>query len=437
MSGVMEPALLTTEYMVKNFIFIPALLICSQSVFSQRILKGRVMSEETKKPIPSVSVFLDNTSIGAVTNEQGLFTLNPVPAEKFRLVATSVGYETFDSLVNPRLLPKEFIILLKTKPEELQAFEVVPPDPDGWKKWGKVFTDIFIGTTPRSHDCKLVNPEVIKFRLHADNTLTAYSKEPLEIMNYDLGYEIKYRLEEFDYNFNTRLVNYSGYAFFKDLALSHPKRARKYEEERLETYTGSLLHFMRAFYLNKLDDEGFEMRSLGNISNPEKDRAKKMFSLHKDSVILDTTSNAVYIPQPAIGSSTPPYIETSTVMTVDSTDYFRKMLLQPDSVISHQPVSGDSIGFAADSLIAGLYFPDSLEVSYKLKGIPNGYRALSKEHKQETHPVSQFVFVHKRPVYVLSNGYHYNPYDLKVTGYWAWWENISTLLPFDYLPAKR
>ncbi len=294
----MEPALLTTEYMVKNLIFISALLICSQSIFSQRIVKGRVISEETKKPLPSVSVFLDNTSIGAVTNEQGLFTLNQVPSGKFRLVATSVGYETYDSLMDPHSPLRDLIIVLKTKPEELQAFEVVPPDPDGWKKWGKVFTDIFIGTTPRSNDCKLVNPEVIKFRLSADNTLTAYSKEPLQIMNYDLGYEIKYKLEEFDYNFNTRLVNYSGYAFFKDLALSHPKKARKYEEERLETYTGSLLHFMRAFYRNKLDDEGFEMRSLGNISNPEKDRAKKMFSLHKDSVIIDTTSNAILYSYP-------------------------------------------------------------------------------------------------------------------------------------------
>ena len=121
---------------------------------------------------------------------------------------------------------------------------------------------------------------------------------------------------------------------------------------------------------------------------------------------------------------------------VDSTDFFKKLLLLPDSVISHQLIVGDSIGFAADSMIAGLYYQDSLEVSYKLKGMAPAYRALSKEHKHETYPVSQFVFVNKRPVYVLSNGYHYKPYDLKITGYWAWWENMSTLLPYDYLPKR-
>jgi hypothetical protein len=66
--------------------------------------------------------------------------------------------------------------------------------------------------------------------------------------------------------------------------------------------------------------------------------------------------------------------------------------------------------------------------------IPERYRHLNKDHKNETFPVSEFVFVNGRPVYILNSGYHYKPYDLKITGYWAWSENISTLLPFDYRP---
>jgi hypothetical protein len=97
-------------------------------------------------------------------------------------------------------------------------------------------------------------------------------------------------------------------------------------------------------------------------------------------------------------------------------------------------ISSDSVGFAADSSIAGFYFQDSLEVSYKLKEIPARYRALSKAHKNETYPVSQFVFVYKRPVYVHVNGYYYKQYYLKVTGFWAWSECMATRLPFDYVP---
>jgi hypothetical protein len=417
----------------QNFFFL-LLTLVSLTANAQKGLTGNVFSQETKQPLPSVSVYLNNTSIGTTTNEQGAFVLNNIPSGKFRLVATSVGYETFDSLVDTKKHAAGIMIYLKIRPDELKGFAVLPPEPDGWKKWGKLFTDIFIGTVPmRANNCKLMNPEVIKFRMNANNTLTAYSKEPLQIMNYALGYEIQYKLEEFEYDLNTQQVNYSGYAFFTDMAIAHPNRANRYAAERWETYRGSMLHFMRSFYADELEVQGFEMHSLGNISNPEKDRAKKIFSLHRDSLIVDTVTNQMNILQNSQGQ---PYIGSLTVMQVDSTDYFRKMLLQPDSVISHQLISADSLGFAADSTIAGLYFKDSLEVSYKLKEIPNRYRTLSKEHKHEAYPVSQFVFVYKRPVYVLSNGYYYKPYDLKITGYWAWSETMATRLPYNYSPGK-
>ena len=416
--------------MIKHCGFTLFFLICCFGAFSQNVLKGKVISEETQKPLASVSVYLNNTSFGTITNEEGVFIIRGIPSGKSRLVASCVGFETYVSLIDPRAIGKDFIISLKPKAEELQSFSVTPPEPDGWKKYGKLFTELFIGDTPGSNDCKLTNPEVIKFRMNPDNTLTAYAKEPLQIVNYNLGYEIKYKLEEFQYDFNIKLVNYSGYAFFTDMGVKHPNRVRRYNEARLETYKGSLLHFKRAFFANELDAQGFELRSLGNISNPEKDRAKRMFALHRDSVILDTTGLAFTVHY----FNGLPYISSSTEKTQDSSDYFKKKLLEPDSIISHQILSSDSIGFAADSTVAGMYFKDSLEVIYKFKTIPDRYRHLNKDHKHETFPVSEFVFVNRRPVYILNSGYHYKPYDLKITGYWAWSENISTLLPFDYRP---
>ena len=129
--------------------------------------------------------------------------------------------------------------------------------------------------------------------MNADNTLTAYAKEPLQIVNYNLGYEIKYKLEEFQYDFNIKLVNYSGYAFFTDMGVKHPNRVRRYSEARLETYKGSLLHFKRAFFANELDAQGFELRSLGNISNPEKDRAKRLFAIYRNAPIIDTADSQI------------------------------------------------------------------------------------------------------------------------------------------------
>ena len=409
-------------------------LTCFAVAFSQSVLKGRVISEENKKPLTSVSVYLNNTSIGTTTDEEGQFILRGIPQGKFSLVATSVGFETYTILLDMRELPKDFQIIMKPKADQLEGFSVLPTDPNGWEKYGKYFMILMIGTTPNSNNTKLTNPEVVKFRLNEGNYLTAFAKEPLKITNYALGYEIEYKLEEFEVNLNTALVNYTGYAFYKDMGLKHPNRVRRYSEARFETYKGSLLHFMRSFYANDLEVQGFEMRSLAMISNPEKDRARRKFSEHKDSLIVDKAGSSFTISNT---SSNNPYISSATDLSVDSTDFFKKLLKLPDSVISHQILLSDSVGFAVDSTIAGFYYPDSMEVSYKWKLVPPRYRALSKKTKHETIPISEFVFVNKTPVYIVRNGFYYKPYDLKITGYWAWIENISTWLPYDYYPGKN
>jgi hypothetical protein len=420
--------------MLKIRLCIFTLFIFFQAAIAQTSLEGSVVSDDNKKPLPAASVYLNNTSIGTTTNEKGFFILRNIPSEKFRLVVSSIGYETYVVTVDPRKNLRELIIALKPKADQLSNVVAVPDQPDGWKKWGQLFTDVFIGTTPNSVQCHLENPEVLKFRMNPDNSLTAYAKEPLLIMNYALGYQIKYKLEEFEYDFNTKLVIYNGYTLFKDLGIDHPKQARKYEEERKDVYEGSLMHFMRTFFINKLDTSGFEMRNLGLVYNTEKQRAKLLFSQHRDSVILDTL--AIEVEDPTYPDGKPkPYVRKA-YKTADSSAYFKEKLSEPDSIISHQLIEADSIGFAADSSTAGFYFKDSLEVSYKLKGIPNKYKALIKMHKHETHPVSQFVFIHQKPVYISGNGYYFGPYDLKITGYWARSETIANLLPYDYKPGR-
>jgi len=413
--------------MFRRVVCLFAVFLSCQCVFPQASIKGRVISGGTGKPLPSVSVYLNNTTKGTVTNEYGLFAIDRITPGKFRLVASCIGYETYVKFISPRDLSEDLIITLKPKPEQLKDVNVRPFDPNGWEKFGKLFTQIFIGTNPNSYKCQLKNPDVLKFRLNDDNTLTVVASEPIQIRNNALGYEINYKLEEFEYDFTSKVITYNGYALFKDMSLAHPNKALKWLSERSDTYEISLLHFMRAFFVNELVPEGFEMRSLAKISNPDKERAKKMFSIHKDSVIKRTIDTVYEIKLGAI---------STTVHTADSTSYYKQMLLQPDTVISRQIVLADSLGFAADSSTAGLYFPDSLEISYRLKDVPNEYKKLSKSHKNDSFPVSQFVFLNKKPVFVLSSGYYYGPYDLKITGFWAWWETMSTLLPYDYIPIK-
>jgi hypothetical protein len=260
-----------------------------------------------------------------------------------------------------------------------------------------------------------------------------FAKKPLKVMNYALGYEISYKLEEFSFDFSSQLLLQKGYALFKDLSVVHPQKAARYEKERNDAYRGSLMHFMRAFFVNNLDSSGFEMRSLAKIPNPEKERAKKLFNLHKDSTFRDTVS--VEIERVVLPSGKSGLQEKVTM--ADSSAFYKSVLRQPDSVISHQLVSAESIGFVAGSNVAGIYFNDSLEVAYRRKRTPIGYNMLAFENKKQKFPVSQFVFMNRTPVYIQPNGYYYDVYDLKITGYWAWWETMANKLPYDYYPRAN
>ena len=370
-----KPDILITA---KKILFSFLLMAACQWSFSQTQIKGKVVSE-TQEPVPLVSVYLNNTTNGSVTDKDGIFYIKNVQPGKYKLVASSVGYITYTKLIDTRSANTDLTITLKPKADELQSVDVVSYDPEGWEKWGKLFTDLFIGTNPNAIICRLMNPEVIQFRMNQDNTLIAIAKKPLKIENDALGYEILYKLETFEYDFNRRIVSYSGYALFKDLSELHPGRAEKYAKKREETYDGSLMQFMRAFFMNKLELNGYEMRSIGKMSHP------------------GNLSN---------------------------------------TAISHPVISSDSIGFAVDSNTAGFYFQDSLEITYTHKVIPNAYKRLSALHKNETFPVSQLLFINKRPVFIINSGYYYGPEDLKITGFWAWWETTANMLPYDYWPGK-
>src|ERR1700681_1777770 len=114
--------------MLKRLLCILAFSVSCRCAFSQHILRGKVINNETKLPLASVSVYLNNTSLGTITNEKGVFVISKIPSGKFRLIASSIGYETYVMQIDPNEIPTELIISLKVKPEELKGFSVLPPD---------------------------------------------------------------------------------------------------------------------------------------------------------------------------------------------------------------------------------------------------------------------------------------------------------------------
>ena len=405
------------------FIFLVFLLPVVSFTQAQNILSGRITSDYDQKPLAAVSVYLSNTSIGVYTSQNGTFSME-IPEGKYKLVVSYVGFLTYTKVIDSRNLPSSLNIQLKPKPDELPEIVLEPWVINGWLKWGTVFKDLLIGTSSISRDCDLINPDSIRFRYSKKtNTLTAVAFQPLIIRNYTLGYEIQYSMEDFELNLNTYIVKYDGYPFFKDLSLSKPSKSKKYAEERIKVYNGSLMHFMRSIFEDKSTEEGFVIRSLGLVPNHNKELAKIKFQNAKDSLLI--TRKKIFIRD---NDELVPYTNVT-----DSTAYYKYFLQQPDRIISREIIPSSQLRFPVDSLSVAFYSSDSLEVSYLKKDLPQEYKKLNSKVKLANYPVSRFVFINDQPITVLKNG-NYSQNQLRITGFWAWWETLSTMLPLDYKP---
>lgn len=401
---------------MKNILLV-FLIMFSLTAFSQKMLKGIVIDSALNKPIPRASIFLNNTSIGTRTDDEGKFQLW-IPQGKYEMIVSSVGYETFNSMIVAIEQPDFIRIELNVKTEELENVVIETVEKDGWKKWGQAFTDNFIGNSSFSNQCKIINPEVINFRYtKTSKILTAKSIEPLIIENSALGYTIHYSLELFSLDFNKRLMTYTGYPFFEFME-GNERKNFKWEKNRKEAYYGSMLHFMRALFSNKITDEGFEVRTLKRTLNHEKQRVRKILdSLSKQKIQIGYGSKQI---------------------NKDSSAYYQQVITHPYffEVTGENILTKDSIAYEIDDKTTELKFEDYLAVFYTKKMAPIEYKS-SPFQKSRKEMQSYITLTENSSIEVQSNGSYYYPTDLLTFGYWAWSEKMSMLLPFNYQPTKE
>lgn len=335
-------------------------------------LSGKIIEANSKKPIAAASVYLSNTSIGCVSNNNGEFTLEKIPTGKYDLIVSCLGFEPFVQTIESGNLPSFLSVKLKTKIKELAEVVVETYDKDGWKKYGDFFLESFIGKSANAGNCKILNKDAVKFKFsHKQNILKAFAIEPLIIQNKSLGYNIKFELQMFSYDYNKRLLFYAGFPFFQEMDAKRIRQQKRWNEKRDETYYGSMMHFMRALFRNKLIENEFEVR--------------KMIDKDHASYLINTL------------------------------------------------LPGDSIAYALDSTTIALEFSDKLDIMYKGRKAPYEY-ANQPFGKKDEHEISQIKLTGATHIEVVSNGSYYNPLHLLSFGYWAWSEKMANMLPYDFKP---
>jgi len=95
---------LRRRYFISIFVAVLTTALLPVWAFAQTTgeIEGKVIEVETKEPLIGVNVFIKGTTLGAATSTDGSYVISPVPAGKYSLKASMMGYLTVVKKVEVR-----------------------------------------------------------------------------------------------------------------------------------------------------------------------------------------------------------------------------------------------------------------------------------------------------------------------------------------------
>ncbi|WP_114789569.1 carboxypeptidase-like regulatory domain-containing protein [Niabella yanshanensis] len=372
---------------------------------AQNRLLGHVIDGETNMPVAGSSVFITNTSLASITNKEGYFEIPDIPAGIYKLIITHVGFETVTYDFSTEKMPPKLKVVVTPKVVAMEAVVVGGYVKETWEKWGKTFTDYFIGLSNNSMKTVIKNHKTLRFRFYKKlNKLEVVADEPIIIENKGLGYQLAYQLEHFEINFSERTNFFAGHILFTDMK-GNSRQVKKWQESRREAYTGSMMHFFRSVYEGNSLDEGFEIRRVKKLRNVEKDRVRALYRHNPDQRLSD------------------------------SSEYYQKILSQKDFSYEYgATLTVDSFRIVQDGQ-KFIYWPDYLQVVNKHKIEEQGYLDHHMERRSR-YPARSLIMLQNEPALLLdANGNWYPAQGLLSEWYWGWGEKVGDLLPLNYRPS--
>ncbi len=230
------------------------------------LISGTIRDAKTQKPLAFANIFMNKTTIGAVADESGTFTIHNVPVGTYEIVGSFIGYTSYRS--NIEIKEGEVLhldIKLNSEVKALAAVNVVAKTDKEWAKNLKKFKQVFLGERKEAKECRIVNPWVLDFenkKIKGKKQLTANASQPLEIENRYLGYRLFYYLRHFSSEGGIHSI--TGYSFlgdqrFEELISKDSSIVKQWKKNRMEAYLGSYRHLFEAILSHRVKDEGFDL----------------------------------------------------------------------------------------------------------------------------------------------------------------------------------
>lgn len=400
--------------MKKGFIIFFLFTFFSICSFSQIRIKGKVVSNNNES-LEGASVYFNNTTVGTITNNKGEFQLK-IPNGNYTLVVSFLGYKTKQIPINTS--KKQMTITLQEDATLLDEVVIQKTKYDNeWKYNLTRFKQAFLGRTKLAEKCKILNPKSLHFEFNSKtNSLTAFTKEPLQIKHKDLGYLITYDLVNFE--LKGKQLFFSGYARYENLSKSI---RRKWEQNRLEAYNGSQMHFLRSLISQNLKHDGFIVNQFKRVLNPERPTEEKI-KLARELIRLHTKVNFLK----KIDTPTTPLDSALITIRKSRKPKYRDYLYKKNVPYKDMTLIDKKTHYLNfENYLSVIYTKEPEEENY-LKGM------FGKRRKALNVQTSNIVLLNGKDI-IDKSGILLNPNAIFNEGYWGF-ESFANMLPLDYQP---
>ncbi len=231
------------------FFFLFSVALSGQQVSLSLIL----LDANSHEPIEDAHLFVVNSTYGAYSDTKGQVSLSFPALVDYELLVTHIGYEP-QYLESGMIADSDTLWLI---PSDLALEEVVLNAKRGrqWKKRLKQLKSAFLGMgAPASH-CRILNEEQLWFE-EVEGNLIARSREPLQVQNDHLGYDLIFYLDKLVIDPDGAVI-YKGNAQFteqKDID-------SKVVSNRDLAYKSGLPYFLQDLTKDDPDTERYALRT--------------------------------------------------------------------------------------------------------------------------------------------------------------------------------
>jgi hypothetical protein len=221
---------------------------------AQQAVTGRKTDAVNGDPIPYAAVMIANTTIGAVSDADGVYRITATGSGSFEIAVSHVGYKPAFHKVDAPQPYRQVDFALEYN--EIPEIFVTPA-----KTYNQRDVDLFwnklLGVKPSRRGLEALNPEKVYFYKTGDGVLKAFCDEPVEVVNHETGYHIRYMLASFEHDYRDESTTIYGLPHFTELKPQDERQKNRWARKRKSVYDVSLTRFLRALYRDQIHEEGF------------------------------------------------------------------------------------------------------------------------------------------------------------------------------------